>query len=83
LDTPTVLDNRISFGCINVPADPALNTCSGGRSASAHMEFWALDLEPIAAISRDQMVERLCPVYATRGHHAGNLRRATVVRAHD
>lgn len=47
--------------------DPALNTCSGGRSASAHMDFWALDLEPLAHISRDQMVANLCPVFWRRG----------------
>jgi len=50
--------------------DPALNTCSGGRSASAHMAFWALDLEPVAAISREEMIASLCPVYATRGRAA-------------
>jgi hypothetical protein len=50
--------------------DPTLNTCSGGRSASAHMAFWALDLEPVAAISRDEMVASLCPVFASRGRVA-------------
>ena len=50
--------------------DPGLNTCSGGRSASAHMEFWALDLEPLAHISREQMIANLCPVFWTRGRAA-------------
>jgi Peptidase M15 len=50
--------------------NPALNTCSGGRSASAHMAFWALDLEPVAHITRDEMVASLCPVYAARGRAA-------------
>jgi len=50
--------------------DPALNACSGGRSASAHMAFWALDLEPVANIGRDEIVARLCPIFATRGRAA-------------
>lgn len=50
--------------------DPALNSCSGGRSASSHVAFWALDLEPVADISRDEIVAKLCPVYATRGRAA-------------
>lgn len=50
--------------------DPALNACSGGRSASAHMAFWALDLEPVADISRDEIVALLCPVFAARGQAA-------------
>ena len=50
--------------------DPALNTCSGGASASAHVGFWALDLEPVSHITRDEMVASLCPVYATRGRVA-------------
>jgi hypothetical protein len=52
--------------------DPALNACSGGRSASAHVAFWALDLEPVAKLGRDEVAALLCPVFATRGR-AGNI----------
>ncbi len=50
--------------------DHALNKCSGGSSASAHVGFWALDLEPVAKISREEMFAKLCPVFATRGRAA-------------
>ena len=50
--------------------DPALNTCSGGASASAHVGFWALDLEPVSQVTRNEMVASLCPVYAAQGRAA-------------
>jgi hypothetical protein len=50
--------------------DHALNKCSGGSSASAHVGFWALDLEPVAKISREAMFAKLRPVFAARGRAA-------------
>jgi hypothetical protein len=50
--------------------DLALNKCSGGSSASSHVAFWALDLEPVGDIGLAAMIADLCPVYAARGRAA-------------
>jgi hypothetical protein len=44
-----------------------LNACAGGAKASAHRHFWALDLVPVADVSRGAMVRDLCDVHAARG----------------
>lgn len=44
-----------------------LNLCAGGAGQSAHREFWALDLTPLAPLTRPELMARLCPVYALEG----------------
>lgn len=46
----------------------AFNTCLGGAARSAHREFIALDLVPVdPAITRVQLIERLCAVHRALG----------------
>ncbi|MGZ8360312.1 MAG: D-Ala-D-Ala carboxypeptidase family metallohydrolase [Allosphingosinicella sp.] len=47
--------------------NPALNNCAGGAASSAHLDYFALDLVPIAAIDRRSLIERICPVHARYG----------------
>jgi hypothetical protein len=47
--------------------DPAANRCFGGASASRHMRFAALDLEPVQPLARSVLVKRLCQLHARSG----------------
>jgi len=44
-----------------------LNQCSGGARESAHRHFFALDLVPVADISRDGMIRGICKIHEWRG----------------
>jgi hypothetical protein len=46
---------------------PWLNVCTGGAERSAHREFWALDLTPASSVTRNDLMGRLCPIYAAVG----------------
>jgi hypothetical protein len=51
--------------------DEAFNACVGGAPQSAHRSYYALDLVPIdAAIYRDELISKLCPIHATEGRRA-------------
>lgn len=48
--------------------DEALNECVHGARLSAHRNFYALDLVPVdAAVSRERLIETLCPIHAREG----------------
>lgn len=48
--------------------DEVLNECVRGASLSAHRNFYALDLVPVdAAVSRERLIETLCPIHAREG----------------
>lgn len=48
--------------------DEVLNECVHGASLSAHRNFYALDLVPVdAAVSRERLIETLCPIHAREG----------------
>jgi Peptidase M15 len=51
--------------------NPALNGCARGSERSAHLDFFALDLIPLQAMTRRQLFERLCPMHARAGPAAG------------
>ena len=51
--------------------NPALNLCARGSERSAHLDFFALDLVPVHALTRRQLFERLCPMHARYGPAAG------------
>jgi len=51
--------------------NPALNQCARGSDRSAHLDFFALDLIPVPALTRRQLFERLCPAHARHGPAAG------------
>ena len=45
-----------------------LNACSAGAPKSAHRQFFALDLTPVAAdVSRDRMIRGICAAHARSG----------------
>lgn len=47
---------------------PALNACADGAKESAHLGFWALDLEPLdPAITRADLMDRLCRTHQQFG----------------
>lgn len=47
--------------------DPAANSCFRGARASRHLRFAALDLMPVRALSRADLIARLCPLHARTG----------------
>jgi hypothetical protein len=47
--------------------DPVANSCFKGAKASRHLRFAALDLEPVAPLSRDDLIARLCPLHTRTG----------------
>ena len=47
--------------------DPAANRCFGGASASRHLRFAALDVEPVEPLDRRALVDQLCNLHATTG----------------
>jgi hypothetical protein len=47
--------------------NPALNECARGASRSAHLDFFALDLVPLAPVSRGDLMRRLCATHARVG----------------
>ncbi|MEA1013901.1 D-Ala-D-Ala carboxypeptidase family metallohydrolase [Sphingosinicella sp. LY1275] len=44
-----------------------LNRCARGAPESAHRHFYALDLAPLRAVSRDGMIGSLCAIHGFRG----------------
>ena len=54
--------------------NPALNACARGSARSAHLDYFALDLVPVAPLDRRTLFERLCAVHARHGpRHAVGL----------
>jgi hypothetical protein len=48
--------------------DEAFNACVGGASRSAHRGYYALDVLPLdRAVSRERLIETLCPIHAREG----------------
>jgi hypothetical protein len=47
--------------------NPALNACARGAPTSAHVDFFALDLIPLAEIERPELFRRLCALHAAHG----------------
>ncbi|MBH5321867.1 D-Ala-D-Ala carboxypeptidase family metallohydrolase [Aurantiacibacter sediminis] len=44
-----------------------LNTCSGGRPASAHRMFFAMDLKPVDDVDRSELIAKLCAAHSASG----------------
>lgn len=47
--------------------NPVLNACAKGAPRSAHQNYYALDLTPLKAISREGMIRSICAIHAFRG----------------
>jgi len=47
--------------------NPSLNYCAGGAPESAHKHYSAVDLVPLRATTREQLMHTLCAVHARRG----------------
>ena len=51
--------------------EPALNACAEGAPESAHLGFWALDLEPLnPTLARPALMEALCRTHKAYGQEA-------------
>ena len=51
--------------------EPALNACADGAKESAHLGFWALDLEPLnLTIDRAGLMQTLCQTHKDHGKEA-------------
>ncbi len=46
---------------------PKINECVGGAKASKHMLYQALDLTPLSAITREELIVRLCTFHRDHG----------------
>jgi hypothetical protein len=51
--------------------NPALNVCAGGAPESAHKHYSAVDLVPLRATTREQLMRTLCSAHARRGPDYG------------
>jgi hypothetical protein len=47
--------------------NPMLNVCAGGASESAHKHYSAVDLIPLRATTREELMRTLCAVHGRRG----------------
>ena len=47
--------------------NPALNVCAGGAPESAHKHYSAIDLVPLRATTREQLMQTLCSAHGRRG----------------
>ena len=47
--------------------NPSLNACAGGAPESAHKHYSAIDLVPLQATTREQLMRTLCNIHARRG----------------
>lgn len=47
--------------------DPVANMCFRGATASRHLHFAALDLEPEGKVDRTALIAKLCPLHARTG----------------
>jgi len=52
---------------VSVYRNPSLNVCAGGAPESAHKHYSAIDLVPLQATTREQLMRTLCKVHARRG----------------
>ena len=52
---------------VSVYRNPSLNVCAGGAPESAHKHYSAVDLVPLRATTREQLMQTLCRVHARRG----------------
>lgn len=51
--------------------NPVLNVCAGGAPESAHKHYSAIDLVPLRATTREQLMRTLCAVHGRRGPDYG------------
>ncbi len=47
--------------------NPGLNVCAGGAKDSAHKGYYALDLVPLTATTREELIRVVCTVHYRRG----------------
>jgi len=65
---PAIGDVRV----VSAYRDPAFNACVGGAPASAHKEFYAIDLLPVdRAVTRDRLISTLCAIHRREGARVG------------
>ncbi len=52
---------------VSVYRNPSLNVCAGGAPESAHKEDSAIDMVPLKAITREQLIKTLCDDHTRHG----------------
>src|SRR3569833_1382922 len=52
---------------VSVFRDESLNKCAHGAPKSAHREFYAIDMVPLAEVSRAGLMRSLCRIHDLRG----------------
>ena len=72
VDTLAFVKNEVEPAIGEVEAlsgfrNDALNGCSNGKPRSAHRMFFAMDMVPVSAIDRSEMIAQLCTAHAQRG----------------
>jgi uncharacterized protein YcbK (DUF882 family) len=45
----------------------AINRCIKGASQSMHLRFHAIDMRPVRAVTRAQLIQKLCKLHAEKG----------------
>jgi hypothetical protein len=52
---------------VSVYRNPALNACANGAAESTHLTMGAVDMVPLAPITREALMTRLCGIHQTSG----------------
>jgi hypothetical protein len=52
---------------LSVFRGPAINRCIRGASQSMHLRFHAIDMRPVRAVTRAQLIQKLCKLHAEKG----------------
>jgi len=52
---------------VSVYRNPQLNACAGGAEASTHKTMGAIDMVPLAALPREELITRLCSLHLASG----------------
>jgi hypothetical protein len=52
---------------VSVYRNPTLNACAHGAPASAHAQFYAMDLVPLRPTGREGLIRGLCAIHLWRG----------------
>ncbi len=52
---------------LSVYRSPSINNCIKGASRSYHLRFYAIDMQPVKPMARDELVRILCKLHRSKG----------------
>jgi Peptidase M15 len=52
---------------LSVYRGPTINACIKGAHQSRHLQFHAIDMQPVRTITREEMIVKLCALHAQKG----------------